>query len=135
MVNFCCLLTFTAQKMKFSIKDFYSKCDQIRSFLRIWSHLLKKLLMENLCIVSFSSCLKSLRLTTLDDLQNYIKIQKLLLFEHLEFNPFILSLASHLVVNFYVWFFRKLQISGETSNFAKNKLFHGHFLGIFSQYT
>ena len=33
----------TAQKMKFSIKDFFSKCDQIRSFLRIWSHLLKKL--------------------------------------------------------------------------------------------
>ena len=25
----------TAQKMKFSIKDFFSKCDQIRSFLRI----------------------------------------------------------------------------------------------------
>ena len=34
-------------KMKFSIKDFFSKCDQIRSFLRIWSHLLKKSLMEN----------------------------------------------------------------------------------------
>ena len=32
----------TAQKMKFSIKDFFSKCDQIHSFLRIWSHLLKK---------------------------------------------------------------------------------------------
>ena len=32
----------TAQKMKFSIKDFFSKCDQIRSFLRIWSHLLKQ---------------------------------------------------------------------------------------------
>ena len=29
---------------KFTIKDFFSKCDQIRSFLRIWSHLL---LMEN----------------------------------------------------------------------------------------
>ena len=38
----------TAQKMKFSIKDFFSKCDQIRSFLRIWSNLLKKSLMENL---------------------------------------------------------------------------------------
>ena len=38
---------FTAQKMKFSIKDFFSKWDQIRSFLRIWSHLLKKSLMEN----------------------------------------------------------------------------------------
>ena len=37
----------TAQKMKFSIKDFFSKCDQIRSFLRIWSHLLKQSLMEN----------------------------------------------------------------------------------------
>ena len=37
----------TAQKMKFSIKDFLSKCDEIRSFLWIWSHLLKKSLMEN----------------------------------------------------------------------------------------
>ena len=33
--------------MKFSIKDFFSKCDQIRWRLRIWSHLLKKSLMEN----------------------------------------------------------------------------------------
>ena len=33
--------------MKFSIKDFFSKCDQIRSFLRIWSHVPKKSLMEN----------------------------------------------------------------------------------------
>ena len=32
--------------MKFSIKDFFSKCDQIRSFLWIWSRLLKKSLME-----------------------------------------------------------------------------------------
>ena len=37
----------TAQKMKFSIKDFLSKCHQRRSFLQIWSHLLKKYLMEN----------------------------------------------------------------------------------------
>ena len=35
------------KKMKFSIKDFLSKCDQIRSFLQIWSHLRKKSLMEN----------------------------------------------------------------------------------------
>ena len=33
--------------MKFPIKNFSSKCDQIRSFLRIWSHLLEKSLMEN----------------------------------------------------------------------------------------
>ena len=40
-------ISYTAQKMKFPIKDFFSKCDQIRSFLRIWSHLLKKSLKEN----------------------------------------------------------------------------------------
>ena len=33
--------------MKFSIQDFFGKSDQIRSFLRIWSYLLKKSLMEN----------------------------------------------------------------------------------------
>ena len=45
---------FTAEKLKFSIKDFFSKCDQIRSFQRIWPHLLKKSLMENFdfCAVS-----------------------------------------------------------------------------------
>ena len=36
--------------MKFSFKDFFSKCDQIRSFLRIFSQLLKKSLKENLFI-------------------------------------------------------------------------------------
>ena len=36
----------TAQ-MKFSIKDFFSKCDQTRRKMRIWSHLLKKSLTEN----------------------------------------------------------------------------------------
>ena len=35
------------KKMKFSIKDFFSICDQISSFLQICSHLLKKFLMEN----------------------------------------------------------------------------------------
>ena len=36
----------TSQKMKFSIKNFFSKCNQIHSFLRIWSHLLNKSLMK-----------------------------------------------------------------------------------------
>ena len=43
----CKIRTNTVQKLKFSIEDFFSKYDQIRSFLRIWSHLLKKSLMEN----------------------------------------------------------------------------------------
>ena len=37
--------------MKFPIKDFSSKCDQIRRKLRIWSHLLDKSLMENFVFV------------------------------------------------------------------------------------
>ena len=36
----------TVQKMKFSIKDFFSKYDQIY-FQQIWSHLLKEILIEN----------------------------------------------------------------------------------------
>ena len=39
--------TFTAKKLKLSIKDFFSKCDQICSFLWIWAHLLSISLIEN----------------------------------------------------------------------------------------
>ena len=41
------LSNFTARKLKFSVKDFFIKRDQIRSFLRIWSHLQKKSLLKN----------------------------------------------------------------------------------------
>ena len=43
--------TFSTKTISF--KGFLSKCDQVRSFLRIWSHLLKKSLMENFnfCVV------------------------------------------------------------------------------------
>ena len=50
--------TFTAQKMKFSIKDFFSRCDQIRGFLRIWSHLLKKSSIENILFCAVLCCQK-----------------------------------------------------------------------------
>ena len=39
--------SFTAQKKNFFIKDFFSKWDQIRRKLRIWSHLLRRSLIEN----------------------------------------------------------------------------------------
>ena len=39
--------SITAQKMMFSVKDFFSKYEQIRSFLRFSPHLLKKSLTEN----------------------------------------------------------------------------------------
>ena len=39
--------------MKFSTKDFFSKCDQISRKLQIWSHLLKKSLMKNFIFVPY----------------------------------------------------------------------------------
>ena len=48
----------TAQK--FSIKDFFSKCDQIRSFLQVWSNLLKKFLMENFIFCAELAVTKSM---------------------------------------------------------------------------
>ena len=39
--------TLVPNEMKFSIKDFLHKYDQICRKLRIWVHLLKKSLMEN----------------------------------------------------------------------------------------
>ena len=48
-------LVITTQKMKFSIIDFFSKCDQIRSFLRSWSCLSKKSLMENFIFCAVNS--------------------------------------------------------------------------------
>ena len=51
--------------MKFSIKDFFSKRDQIRSKLRIWSHLLEKSLMEAFifCAVYSPKCKKTPKLS------------------------------------------------------------------------
>ena len=36
------IIVVTAEKIKVFIKDFFSKFDQIRGKLRIWSHLLNK---------------------------------------------------------------------------------------------
>ena len=57
-VNETFLTLDTSQKMNFSIKDFFSKCDQIRRKLEIWSNLWKKSLMENriFCAVREFSC-------------------------------------------------------------------------------
>ena len=44
------------KKMKFFIKDFFSKCDQIRSFLRNYSHLLEKSPMKIFILCSAFIC-------------------------------------------------------------------------------
>ena len=56
-------VSITAQKLKFSIKGFSSKCDPIRRKPRIWSYLLVKSVMENFIFVQS---------TELISLANYI---------------------------------------------------------------
>ena len=72
-------LSDTAQKVKFSIKDFFSKYDQTRSFSQIWSHLLKKSLIKNFifCAARYKSIKKTFSQTWLVlRLDNYFLIPK-----------------------------------------------------------
>ena len=54
LLNLEIKVLYFAQKMKFSIEDFFSRCEQVRRKLRIWSHLLKKFSMEN--FIFFVQC-------------------------------------------------------------------------------
>ena len=47
--------------MKFSIENFFPTCDQIHSFLRVWSHLMKKSLMENFIFCAVFSVMSVVR--------------------------------------------------------------------------
>ena len=58
--------------MKFSIKDFFSKCDQICRKLRIWSHLLKNSLMETSFFVQWNGAKCA---TYINSTQIYISIK------------------------------------------------------------
>ena len=68
----------TAQKIKFPINDIFSKCDQIRSLLRTWSHLLKKFLMENLIFCAVSHMMRFVNFipvwTTASDEAYFIRV-------------------------------------------------------------
>ena len=48
----------------FFIKGFFSKCEQIRRKLRIWSHLLKKSLLENFIFCAVSNTAKGVNIPT-----------------------------------------------------------------------
>ena len=52
----------TGQEMKFSIIEFFSKCDQIRRKLQILSHLVKKSLTEKFFFVFLCSVYYVLRI-------------------------------------------------------------------------
>ena len=73
--------------MKFSFKNFFGKCDQICSFLRTWSHLLKKSLMENFIFCAMCGNLKNKRQMCL------LLVTRKLLIEVL-FNSFLISIRN-----------------------------------------
>ena len=59
------LFVFITQKVKFSVKDIFRKCDEIRRKLRIWSHLPKKSLMENFIFCEVFSMMPRISLSKL----------------------------------------------------------------------
>ena len=71
------LVRDTVQKLKFSIKDIFSKCYQIGSFLGIWSHLLKKSLMETFFCAVKNELILILQSTLKSFMKNYVDIKKL----------------------------------------------------------
>ena len=65
------MLQDTAQKMKFSITDFFSKCDQVRGKLRIWSHLLKKSVMKNFIFCAVKDNISRINFTVFLNITQY----------------------------------------------------------------
>ena len=75
--------------MKFSIKAFFSKCDQIHRKRRIWSHLLKKSLMKNFIFCAVQNIL--------------LRLAKFQFFKRLTFklNYYYLIQANNLMMHSY----------------------------------
>ena len=101
----------TAQKMKFSIKEFFSKCDQICRKLWIWSRLLKKSLMENFifCVVRIEWIAKYLNISFFlcgkyrNFARNYAELHLSTKFPYQEirwnYNIFRSFLFSHIIIS------------------------------------
>ena len=91
-----------AQKMKFSIKDLFSKCDQICSFLWIWSHLLKKSLIENVIFCPLWQVLHT--------------IKRAMILPRIYIDTANLQVNFHSSVTFYDWYFLTLSLFYGTFN-------------------
>ena len=89
-----------AQKMKFFIKDLFSKCDQIRSFLRIWSHLLNKSLMENFIFYAVEISLVHAKLFMVQSCRNDICLHSVCLYPNLILNKCSTIILSQIGLDF-----------------------------------
>ena len=89
------------KKMKFSIKDFFSKCDQIRSFLRIWSHLLKKSLMKNFIFYVMIEERRCLKFKRNEEISSSVRLSKFCFYQTLENTQnIILSLKEEIFLTY-----------------------------------
>ena len=81
----------TAQKMKFSIKDFFNKCDQICRKLRLWLNLQRKSLKEN--FIFLYSARSAGTLTMVFSLQSIYKVSVLCLYTENTYKKQVINLA------------------------------------------
>ena len=86
--------------MKFFIKDFSSKCDQIRRKLRVWSHLLKKSLMEYFifCAVINAICWRFEALELLDS-KHFLEKKSMTRFQFISMCNFKKNMISFLCIS------------------------------------
>ena len=105
--------------MKFCVKDFFIKCDQIRSFLGIWLHLLKKSLLENFIFRAVLAT-KCLFLTN----KNYMVRPTLVYMNlvELKYYPFMISLNK--CAGSYNVLLSKMCVSKETTDINLGILAH-----------
>ena len=90
-----------AQKMRFSINDFFTKCDQIHRKLQIWSHLLKKSLMGNFI---FGAVWNFTENCPLGDYQKNL----ILINWYLSPMTNIYHLAKFMKKDFFLWYFKSI---------------------------
>ena len=108
----------TVQKIYFSIKDFFNKCDQICSLLRIWLHLLKKSLMENFIFCVVPVVLWAAKLAFIEIKLTHFKIEnkiKLVLFDELSGS----FGCHHITCSLASFFYLLMSILKETSMMLK----------------
>ena len=110
--------------MKFSIKDFFCKCDQIHRKLWIWSHLLKKLLMQNFIFCTVNTNLPILLNTRIIrypmyNIKNKINLPLVFLINSRSFAPaFHTLLTTSFSLYPFLW---SLYSTGYCSTFSHNR--------------
>ena len=112
------------KNMKFSIKDFVSRCGQIRRKLRIWSHLLTKSLMGNFifCAV-YISHKKNFRGNTTQEDHSFSEISRTCAYQGVTNVSFSEKLAYVLNERSPMHCFFSKDLGGGSQHFLKSECF------------